>query len=43
MHKINSEVSKRAEFERDEIREKERTQRNVRKGGKKKQFFFLIY
>jgi hypothetical protein len=40
MYKINIEVLKRAEFERDKRREKREFRRNVRKGGKKKQYFF---
>jgi hypothetical protein len=42
MHKINPEVSKRAEFERDERRERERTQKKREKGRKKETIFFLI-
>jgi hypothetical protein len=43
MHKINPGVSKRAKFERDKRRERERTKKkNMRKGGKNKLFFFLI-
>jgi hypothetical protein len=40
MYKINPGVSKRAEFERDKRRKKERIQKNMRRGGKKKQYFF---
>jgi hypothetical protein len=43
MHKINPEMSKRAKFERDEKKKKGRElNRNVRKEGKKKQFFFFF-
>jgi hypothetical protein len=35
-------VSKRAEFERDERRERERTQKKHEKGRKKETIFFLI-
>jgi hypothetical protein len=42
MHKINLEVSKRAEFERDERRERERTQKKREKRRKKETIFFLI-
>jgi hypothetical protein len=41
MHKINPEVSKRAEFERDERRERKITQKK-REKGRKKETFFLI-
>jgi hypothetical protein len=41
MHKINLEVSKRAEFERDERRERERTQKKREKRRKKRNNFFF--
>jgi hypothetical protein len=41
MHKINPGV-KRAEFERDKRRERERTQKKHEKGRKKETIFFLI-
>jgi hypothetical protein len=42
MHKINLEVSKRAKFERDKRKERERTQKKHKKGRKKETIFFLI-
>jgi hypothetical protein len=41
MHKINLEVSKRAEFERDKRKENERTQKKYEKGRKKETIFFF--
>jgi hypothetical protein len=40
MHKINPGASKRTEFERDERRERERTQKKHEKMMKKETFFF---
>jgi hypothetical protein len=43
MHKINPGVSKRVEFERDERREREITQKKKNEKGRKKEtIFFLI-
>jgi hypothetical protein len=42
MHKINLEVSKRAKFERDKRKEREKTQKKHEKGRKRETIFFFF-